>query len=71
MYNFSLRINQNPGNIQGTYSVQKNPLTTRCLAVLNTPGYVLYPQLTTGVYWASVFRRVVSCDIGHIQGCLA
>ena len=39
--------------------------------MLNSPGDVLYPQLTTSVYWTPVFRGVVSCDIGHLQGCLA
>ena len=39
--------------------------------MLNTPGDVLYPQLTTGVYWTLVFNGLVSSDMGHLQGYLA
>ena len=49
----------------------KKSLTTRCLAMLNTPEDVLYPQITTGVYGTPVLGGVVIVDIGHLQGCLA
>ena len=48
-------------------TVQKQSLTTRCLA---TPEDVLYPQITTSVYWTPVLRGVVIVDIGHLRGVL-